>query len=70
MRILADAPDADRFPRNLVVQKQTVDRNTRLKAVLAHAKKSRIEEVGARGSRGVVRSFPSFLGIDRSQEAK
>ena len=33
--IYADAPDADRFPKNLVVQKQTVDRNTRLKAVLA-----------------------------------
>jgi len=33
--IYADSPDADRFPKNVNIQKQPVDRTTRLKAHLA-----------------------------------
>jgi hypothetical protein len=33
----ADAADADRFPKNVTIEKKTVDRDTRLKAQLAPA---------------------------------
>jgi alpha-glucosidase len=34
-QIYADAPDADRFPKNVIIEKKTVDSATHLKALLA-----------------------------------